>query len=68
MPTEEWQTYCPHCERIVLGRRETPNHLIHFLIFFFSCGLWAIPWALFTWGSKNKPFLCTICGTSGVNR
>ncbi len=67
MPIEEWQTYCPTCQCVRLGRRETPNHLIHFLIFFFSCGLWVIPWAIMALTASSSPYLCTVCGTRGVN-
>ncbi len=68
MGIEEWQTYCPNCGAIVLGRRETPNHVIHLLITLFTCGLWVIPWGLLAWGASNRPFLCPACGTPGVNR
>lgn len=67
MATEEWQTYCPSCARVVLGRREKPSHTLHFLIAFFTCGLWVIPWFILTQAAKSKAFRCPICGSEGVN-
>jgi len=67
MASEEWQTYCPNCQRVVLGRREKPAHVLHFLISFFTCGLWVIPWLIMTEAAKHKAWRCTICGTEGKN-
>lgn len=68
MSSEEWQTYCPRCETVVLGRRDRPNHILHFLIFFLTCGLWVIPWFVLYLTASRKPFRCVTCGTEGVNR
>ena len=68
MATEEWETYCPQCRRVVLGRRDKPNHILHFLITFFTCGLWAIVWIYLGIFAESKPFRCPTCGTTGVNR
>lgn len=68
MGYEEWQTYCPNCQRVTLGRKETPNHLLHFLITVLTCGLWIFAWGVeIVWG-WYRPYLCTICGAKGINR
>lgn len=53
--------YCAYCQRQVLARQQTPNHILHCLITLFSCGAWAIVWLLITLFSSN-PVLCTVCG------
>lgn len=68
MGTEEWQTYCPTCQRNVLGRRETPNHILHFLITVLTCGLWIFVWGLIVLNAGGQPYRCAICGTPGVNQ
>jgi len=68
MGAEEWQTYCPNCQRITLGRREMPNHVLHFLITILTCGLWIFAWGFEIVMAHQRPYLCTTCGTKGVNR
>lgn len=68
MSQQTWQTWCPNCQKLVMGVRERPNHLLHFLIAFFTCGLWVIPWILFTIVADRSPYRCSTCGTAGVNR
>ena len=67
MGTEESQTFCPTCKQNVLGRRETPNHILHFLISFFTCGFWLFVWALLAASAGREPYRCTRCGTFGLN-
>jgi hypothetical protein len=67
MATEEWQTYCPRCQTVILGRRDKPNHLLHFIITFFTCGLWIIPWVFIGIEADARPFRCPICGTAGTD-
>jgi hypothetical protein len=64
---EQWQTYCPNCQKNVLGQRESTNHILHFLITFLTCGLWLLVWILIAHGNGSKPWLCPTCGTPGVN-
>lgn len=68
MGTEEWQTYCPQCGCVRLGRRETPNHLLHFLITMLTCGLWIFVWGALAVQAHFQPYLCSVCGSAGVNR
>jgi hypothetical protein len=44
-----------------------PNHLLHFIITFFTCGLWIIPWVLIAIEAEFRPFRCPTCGTAGTN-
>ena len=68
MATEEWQTYCPNCRGVRLGRREMPNHVLHFLITVFTCGLWIFAWGFEILRAYSRPYLCSVCGTPGQNR
>ena len=43
-----------------------PNHLLHFIITFFTCGLWIIPWVLIAVEAEFRPFRCPTCGTAGT--
>lgn len=60
MGFKETGRYCPYCRRNVLARQETPNHVLHFLIAFFTCGLWLIVWLLLT--AMQDPWRCPTCG------
>lgn len=62
MAHEEASCYCGFCQRPVLGRRDKPAHLIHFIITFFSCGLWGIIWLIAWLSSKGNDFACPTCG------
>lgn len=69
--SDTWQDqrHCARCGRHTLHQcvvADAPNHILHFLITVFSCGLWVFPWALFTishqfarWGSS---YHCQQCG------
>ncbi len=65
MSTEERRIYCPTCQAARLGRREMPNHILHFLVSFFTCGFWVIPWVFMTIAAGRQPYLCSACGTPG---
>ena len=67
MGTEEWQTFCPQCGQMVLGRRQMPNHVLHFLVAFLTCGLWVVPWVVVTVAATGAPYLCPHCGSEGTN-
>jgi hypothetical protein len=55
---------CATCGKQTLHRQATPNHVLHFLITFFTCGLWVIPWLILSNNSSGGPWLCSICGTA----
>ncbi len=62
MPIEHSQAHCATCQRMVLVQRATPNHLIHALVTLFSCGAWAVVWAIV---ALNKPaWRCGVCGST----
>ena len=67
MADQETAAQCPKCQRQVLARRPAPNHLLHFIITFFTCGLWVVPWLAITFGG-GKPWLCPTCGSAVVQR
>lgn len=63
MPKEQ-PGYCRMCNRQVLGQKETPNHVLHFLVTCFTCGLWGVVWAILTLAMGSGPFRCPTCGTA----
>ncbi len=65
MGFKEGTGYCNVCHRQVLARAETPNHILHFLITIFTCGLWVIPWILLSLTSNN--YRCTNCGSNRIS-
>lgn len=61
MPMQQSQAWCATCQRMVLTQRAAPNHLIHALVTLFTCGAWAIVWAIV---ALNTPaWRCSACGT-----
>lgn len=63
MGFKEKSAFCASCNRQVLVRRETPNHVLHFLITALTCGLWGIVWAIIILSESGKPWRCTNCGS-----
>jgi hypothetical protein len=56
--------YCVTCGKQTLHRSAgAVNHVLHFLITFFTCGLWAIVWIILAVGAGSAGHLCTVCGT-----
>lgn len=55
---------CGTCGRQTLHRQQTPNHVLHFLIAFFTCGFWLIVWLMLSMG--KSPWTCTVCGTKSM--
>lgn len=57
--------WCNRCQRNTAHIRQAPNHVLHFLITFFTCGFWAIAWiALTIASSASDPAHCQVCGTA----
>ena len=52
--------FCKQCQSNVLAVRPVPNHILHFLITIFTCGLWVIPWVLMSF--KIGGWKCPNCG------
>jgi hypothetical protein len=42
---------------------ERVNHVLHFLVTFFTCGLWGLVWFILSVQAHNSPHVCAICGT-----
>lgn len=56
--------WCISCQRQTLHRNsEQVNHVLHFLVTFFTCGLWGIIWLILSVGAHNSAHICTLCGT-----
>lgn len=55
---------CKQCGRkTVHERSEKVNHILHFLLTFFTCGLWGIVWAILGIDSARSPYQCSQCGS-----
>jgi hypothetical protein len=48
----------------LLCQREGTNHILHLLVSVLLCGMWLIPWALFS--VIKGPWRCSVCGSTGV--
>ena len=55
--------YCAQCQKNVLATGTTPNHLLHFLLGFVTCGGWWVVWIFIALG-KIGGYRCTQCGSS----
>jgi hypothetical protein len=62
MGISERQIFCPQCQKNVLGRRQSPTHILHALLFIFTCCFWVIPWFFITISANGKPYRCPYCG------
>ena len=60
---KESSGYCPHCQKRVVGRREEADHTFWLIGTIFSCGLFAVIWAISSIIKAGEPFRCSICGT-----
>lgn len=57
------QSFCSHCGKYVPVTKNTPNHILHFLVTCFSCGLWVIPWICISLFNNSK-WRCNHCGSA----
>lgn len=55
---------CATCGRQTLHRQQGPNHMLHLLLTFVTCTLWAVVWLFLTIRATDEPWLCTTCGTA----
>lgn len=60
MTQQERTGFCKACNRQVVVRSQGTNHVLHLLLTLATCGLWIIPWALFS--IKIGGWRCSICG------
>jgi len=57
--------YCFRCDRQTLHKQTGGvNHVLHFLVAFFTCGLWLIVWMIIAQRAAAADFVCTFCGTT----
>jgi DNA-directed RNA polymerase subunit RPC12/RpoP len=54
--------YCAHCKSNIMATGNTPNHLLHLVLSFFSFGLWIPVWILVSIG-RFGGYRCTQCGS-----
>jgi hypothetical protein len=62
MSQKQASRYCAHCEARTLATAQKPNHLLHFVLSLFTCGLWLFIWPLVVVGSIGG-YRCVKCGT-----
>jgi len=60
MSFKETSGYCPHCNKDVLCRAQTPNHVLHLILSIITSGFWLIVWFILC--LKQKEWRCTQCG------
>ena len=61
MADEQSLQYCTTCNQNTLHARPSTNHILHFLITFFSCFLWIPIWYISA--LKIGGWRCQQCGT-----
>lgn len=54
--------FCQQCNRNTLHEADPVNHVLHFLISFFLCGLWIPVWILLALKQSGGSGRCTMCG------
>lgn len=54
--------YCQHCDKYVLAEKEGVNHLIHLIMSFLTCWIWAGYWLFAISINRWKPYRCSRCG------
>jgi hypothetical protein len=61
MAYRETTGYCSYCQRQVLIRRRSPNHILHLLLSVFTC-VWLPVWILLA--VRIGGWRCAYCGQS----
>lgn len=62
MAIEHVEIPCRSCGEARRFERVGVNHGLHFLISFFTCGLWFPGWLAIAVANRANPFCCTACG------
>ena len=60
MGFQETRGFCTNCNKYVLVRGATPNHILHLLLTLVTCGLWLIVWVLLS--IAPVVWRCSQCG------
>ena len=63
MGFQETAGRCAKCGDVLI-RRKTANHILHFLISFFTIGLWVIVWIICA--LRPGEWRCTRCGAQAT--
>lgn len=59
--------HCAICGKQTLHKKAgSVNHVLHFLITFFTCGLWGLVWLILAVTQSNAPYVCTFCGNQSM--
>ena len=58
----EGQGQCRTCNRAVLTRKRSPNHVLHLLLVPVTFGVWAFVWLFLGISSNSNPARCAGCG------
>ena len=53
--------FCPKCKDHVVTQKNTPNHILHLLLSFFTGGLWVVIWLIVIFANLGG-WRCTVCG------
>ena len=61
MGTKTTGKYCNTCGAHVMAQKNTPNHLLHFVLSLFTFGLWLPVWLIITVAGLGG-WRCTRCG------
>jgi DNA-directed RNA polymerase subunit RPC12/RpoP len=60
MGFQEKSGYCSHCNKNVLVRAQTPNHVLHLVLSIVTGGFWIIVWIILC--IRVKEWHCSQCG------
>lgn len=61
MATQETQKFCKNCNKKVLARRQSTNHILQLLLCLFTAGLWLPIWILHS--IRIGGWRCIYCGS-----
>lgn len=68
MSIHEKSGFCLKCNKNVLVRRNGTNHILHFLITFFTLGFWVIGWIFSSIITNTSAWHCSQCGSRLTDR
>lgn len=60
MAYQEKQRFCKACNKNVLARRRSPNHILHLILTLITAGIWIIVWLGVS--IQFGGWRCTQCG------
>jgi len=58
------QRHCAKCGQATLAQKQTPNHILHFLITVFTCGFWIFVWGILILACATDNYVCPRCGSA----